>query len=147
MSKGHDSGMPQTHLVRAVRGDARAGFTLVELLVAIVFICVLSAIATQHIQDVKQHAYIAALQSDLHNLATAEEGYFIEYQTYTPSMPQDWFTPTVGDQYTITDANATGWAATVTRTNGVGLAVSSCHMASGTSETTATEWPGAPYCP
>jgi hypothetical protein len=62
-------------------------------------------------------------------------------------MPQDWFTPTVGDQYTITDANATGWAATVTRTNSVGLAVSSCHMASGTSETTATEWPGAPYCP
>jgi prepilin-type N-terminal cleavage/methylation domain-containing protein len=139
--------MPNRHSLVPATDKARTGFTMVELLVAIVFICVLSAIATQHIQDVKQHAYIAALQSDLHNLATAEEGYFVEYQTYAPSLPTDWFTPTVGDQFAITSASATGWSATVTRTNSQGLTVSSCHMASGTSETTASEWPGAPYCP
>ena len=108
---------------------------------------ILATISIQHIAEVKQHAYIAALQSDLRNLETAEEGYFVEYQTYTPSMPPDWYAPTTGDQYAITNATATGWAAVVTRTNAVGLTVSSCHMAAGTSETTASEWPGAPYCP
>jgi type IV pilus assembly protein PilA len=126
---------------------SRGGVTLIELLVVIIFISILATIAIQHITELKERAYIAAMESDLRNLETAEEAYFVEYQTYTPVMAVDWYTPTTGDQYTITAASGTGWSAVVTSTHAAGLGVTSCHMASGSAETTASEWPGAPYCP
>jgi Tfp pilus assembly protein PilE len=116
-------------------------------MVVVFFISILATIAIQHITELKEHAYIAAMQSDLRNLETAEEAYFVEYNTYTPSMTLDWYTPTTGDQYSITAASQTGWSAVVTSTHAAGLGVASCHMASGSAETTASEWPGAPYCP
>ena len=136
---------------RARRPDpkrvSRGGITLIELMVVIIIISILATIAIQHITELKERAYIAAMQSDLRNLETAEEAYFVEYQTYTPTMALDWYTPTTGDQYSITAASVTGWSAVVTSTHAAGLGVTSCHMASGSAETTATEWPGAPYCP
>jgi Tfp pilus assembly protein PilE len=124
-----------------------AGVTLVELMVVVFFISILATIAIQHITELKDRAYIAAMESDLRNLATAEEAYFVEYQTYTSSMSLDWYTPTTGDLYSITAATGTGWSAVVTSTHAAGLGVTTCHMASGSAETTASEWPGAPYCP
>jgi hypothetical protein len=85
--------------------------------------------------------------SDLNNLEEAEEAYFVEFNTYTPTMPVDRYMPTSNDTYTILTADFTGWSAVVTRQNDLGVGVNTCHMAVGSDETTATEWPGAPYCP
>ena len=120
---------------------------MIELILVIVIIGILTTLAVVHIARTKEHAYVAAMVSDLNNLEEAEEAYFVEYNTYTLSMPTDRYMTTNNNTYSITSANFTGWSAIVTRTNDLGVGVNTCHIASGTDETTATEWPGAPYCP
>src|SRR5665213_2968698 len=51
------------------------GFTLIELLIVVVIIGILAAIAIPKFAATKQRAYVAAVKTDLKNLATAEEGY------------------------------------------------------------------------
>ncbi len=126
---------------------ARPGFTLIELLMVMIIVAILAALMVQHIAEIKQHAYIATMQSDLRNLETAEEGYFVEFNTYAISLPVSRYTPSTNDTYSILSASVTGWSAVVTRLNDTGMGVTSCHIAVGTDETTATEWPGTPYCP
>ena len=51
------------------------GFTLIELLIVVVIIGILAAIAIPKFAATKQKAYVAAVKTDLKNLATVEEGY------------------------------------------------------------------------
>ncbi len=51
------------------------GFTLIELLIVIVIIGILAAIAIPKFAGTKEKAYMAAMKSDLRNLATYEESY------------------------------------------------------------------------
>ena len=53
----------------------RKGFTLIELLIVIVIIGILAAIAIPKFANTKDKAYVAAMKSDLRNLATYEEQY------------------------------------------------------------------------
>lgn len=124
-----------------------AGYTLIEVMLVLVIIGILATLAVVHIAQTKQHAYVATMVSDLNNLEEAEEAYFVEFNTYTLDIPTDRYMPSPNDTYTITSADFTGWSAVVSRLNDVGMGVTSCHLASGTAETTASEWPGAPYCP
>lgn len=126
---------------------ARSGFTLIELLVVLIIIGILATLAIVHIAYTKEHAYVAAMVSDLNNLEEAEEAYFVEFNTYTAAMPPDRYMPTSNDTYSITTADFTGWSAIVTRQNDLGAGLNTCHIATGSDETTASEWPGAPYCP
>jgi prepilin-type N-terminal cleavage/methylation domain-containing protein len=61
------------------RGGAR-GFSLVELLVALVILAVLVSIALNI-----DRAYLAVMQSDLRNFMTAQESYFSQYNAYAHS--------------------------------------------------------------
>ncbi len=63
------------------------GFTLIELLIVVVIIGILAAIAIPKFASTKQKAYVAAMKSDLMNLAAAEEAYFADYLSYTTTMP------------------------------------------------------------
>ncbi len=62
------------------------GFTLIELLVVITIIGILASIALPRYAYLKQKAYLAAVTSDLHNLVTAEEGYFATYDDYAGAI-------------------------------------------------------------
>ncbi len=60
----------------------RWGFTYIELVTALLLVGVLSAIATKALVRSKSRAFAAVVESDLRNLAVAQEDYFAERSTY-----------------------------------------------------------------
>ena len=93
---------------------SRKGFTLIELLIVVVIISILAAIAIPKFNNTKGKANWAAMRSDLHNLATAEETYFYENQAYTNDMNALKFHGSPGVQITINAGGQPGWSATST---------------------------------
>jgi prepilin-type N-terminal cleavage/methylation domain-containing protein len=89
----------------------RKGFTLIELLIVVVIIGILAAIAIPKFANTKEKAYVAAMKSDLKNLATAQEAYFSDNQVYTTSLPAGSYNETSGVTVTVNSATGTGWAA------------------------------------
>ena len=71
---------------RANRERGSAGFTLIELLIVVVIIGILAAIAIPQFSSTKEKAYVASMKSDLRNLATSQEAYFAENNTYASAV-------------------------------------------------------------
>src|SRR5438552_5831108 len=77
----------------------RQGFTLIELLIVVVIIGILAAIAIPKFANTKDKAYVAAMKSDLRNLATYEEQYAADNNgayfagTATTASPLQGFSP------------------------------------------------------
>lgn len=92
----------------------RRGFTLIELLIVVVVIGLLAAIAIPKFQNTKGKANAASLKSDLRNLATAQEAYFYENNTYTTNLAALNVNLTPGVTVTWGTANGSGWGARVT---------------------------------
>lgn len=92
----------------------RRGFTLIELLIVVVIIGILAAIAVPKFSQTKGRAYAASMKGDLRNLATAQEAYFFQWQTYSTDSTALNYATTNGVQLTITAANAGGWSAIAT---------------------------------
>jgi prepilin-type N-terminal cleavage/methylation domain-containing protein len=92
----------------------RPGFTLIELLIVVVIIGILAAIAIPKFQSTKGKANAAALKSDLHNLATAEEAYMFDTGMYTADRNLLKITTSSGVVLNIVTATASGWAASAT---------------------------------
>ena len=67
---------------RGYHARDRRGFTLIELLVTIVVLGILASISLK-IVGAKRHAYVATMQSDLHNMTTAQEMFYSDNLTYT----------------------------------------------------------------
>jgi type IV pilus assembly protein PilA len=109
----------------------RKGFTLIELLIVVVIIGILAAIAIPKFANTKDKAYVAAMKSDLRNLATYEEQYSADSngayfsgdgtaQGFTPSQnvtvsatvlptsPVTWNATASHSQSAKTCSNATG---------------------------------------
>jgi type IV pilus assembly protein PilA len=91
---------------------AQRGFTLIELLIVVVIIGILAAIAIPKFSATKGKAYYAAMKSDLHNLTTAQEGFFYDHAKYTNRLDSLQFKPSQGDSLIVVEATATGWSAT-----------------------------------
>ncbi len=61
---------------------AEKGFTLIELLVVIAIIGILAAIAIPQFAAYRRRAYTSDVKSNLKNAATAQEAYFVDFNTY-----------------------------------------------------------------
>lgn len=105
------------------------GFTLLELSIVLVIIAVLTAIAWPLYSGTKERAQIAAMQTDLRNLATAQEVHFSDRQVYASVASQ---LPVLLHESPdvavfIDSGTATGWGGTATH---AGTLVS-CRIANG----------------
>jgi prepilin-type N-terminal cleavage/methylation domain-containing protein len=100
------------------------GFTLIELLIVMVVIGVLAAIAVPKFSSVKEKAYVAAMKSDLRNLATYEETFAADsaglYFSGTVSGATSVQGFTASQNVSITAVAVTGppasWSASATHT-------------------------------
>jgi prepilin-type N-terminal cleavage/methylation domain-containing protein len=100
----------------------KKGFTLIELLIVVVIIGILAAIAIPKFANTKDKAYVAAMKSDMRNLATYEEQYAADNNgayfggTATTAAPLQGFTPS--QNVTVIAVNIAGpplaWTATAT---------------------------------
>ena len=115
--------------LEAPKLSSRNGFTLIELLMVVVIIGLLAAIAIPKFTNTKEKAYIAAMKTDLRNLATAEEAFFYDSAKYTLSFAQmNNYAPTVGVAITVNEATQKGWSATAISVN----TARRCYVFSGT---------------
>jgi len=96
---------------------AHQGFTLIELLIVVVIIGLLAAIAIPKFANTKEKATVASMKSDLRNLASAQESYWVETRTYYGGVipdPTFQYNPTVGVTITVVNATDAGWSARAT---------------------------------
>jgi type IV pilus assembly protein PilA len=98
----------------------KKGFTLIELLIVVVIIGILAAIAIPKFANTKDKAYVAAMKSDLRNLATYEEQYAADNNglyfpgVITMATPIQGFTPSQNVTVTavLVVGPPAGWTAT-----------------------------------
>ena len=102
----------------------KKGFTLIELLIVVVIIGILAAIAIPKFANTKDKAYVAAMKSDLRNMATYEEQYAADNGgayfsgTATMASPLQGFTPSQNVTVTVTATAGPppSWDATASHT-------------------------------
>ena len=100
----------------------KKGFTLIELLIVVVIIGILAAIAIPKFASTKDKAYVAAMKSDLRNLATYEEQYTADNNgayfggSATMATPLQGFSPSQNVSITVTNVAGppSSWTATAT---------------------------------
>jgi prepilin-type N-terminal cleavage/methylation domain-containing protein len=96
----------------------RRGFTLIELLMVLVIIGLLASVLIPRFANSREKAILAAMKSDLRNLASAQESYFYDQLSYTTvlaNLPS--FRTSTGVSITVGQATMGGWSATAVHTN------------------------------
>src|SRR5215216_164493 len=95
----------------------RKGFTLIELLIVVVIIGILAAIAIPKFANTKEKAVVASMKSDLRNLASTQESYWVENRTYNAGVIPNAvfaFLPSSGVTIVMVTATDAGWSARAT---------------------------------
>ena len=82
------------------------GFSLVELLVVVAIIGILSTIAVPQYSEYRKRAYDSAARSDVRNIITAQEMYYLDNNRYTANLGDlQGFKPSSGVQVTVSVSN------------------------------------------
>ncbi len=105
------------------------GFTLIELLVVIIIIGILAAIAIPVFLNQRKKGYQASMKSDLRTMATEEETYFTDFQTYvavpastgTAVVGPDTVTLSTGNTVQTTGAGVNGYCMKITSSKSTGV--------------------------
>ena len=113
----------------------KKGFTLIELLIVVVIIGILAAIAIPKFANTKDKAYVAAMKSDLRNMATYEEQYAADNGgayfsgTATAAAPLQGFSPSQNVTVIVTGVAGPppSWSATASHTQ----TAKTCDMTNG----------------
>jgi prepilin-type N-terminal cleavage/methylation domain-containing protein len=92
----------------------KKGFTLIELLIVVVIIGILASIAIPKFANTKAKARLAAIKTDLKNLATAQEAYLFDNGTYADDVAKLNFSGSQGVIVTVVQASPGGWSGTST---------------------------------
>jgi prepilin-type N-terminal cleavage/methylation domain-containing protein len=95
-----------------LRRTPETGFTLIEILAVCLIIGILALIALPRMGDSRGRAVKASMIADLHNLLTAEEGYFASNGSYSSNLAFLNVDPPLSNTVTINEATTTGWSAT-----------------------------------
>ena len=88
------------------------GFTLIELLIVVVVIGILATIAIPKFSRMREKSYVAAVTSDLKNVASQQEIYLDNHYSYASDVADMELTITDRVTITINEASGQGWAAT-----------------------------------
>lgn len=97
-------------------GSVRRGFTLVELLIAVVVVGLLAAMTIPRLGASKDRAFRATMKSDLRSLSTSQASHFYDTAVYTADLDlleTRGFQRSNGVSVTINEATLSGWSATV----------------------------------
>jgi prepilin-type N-terminal cleavage/methylation domain-containing protein len=99
------------------------GFTLIELLIVVVIIGILASIAIPKFSSTREKAYLAAMKTDLKNLATQQDIYYDGSYRFATQIADAGHSQSEGVNILINEATGTGWAASATH---LGLPGESC---------------------
>jgi type IV pilus assembly protein PilA len=99
------------------------GFTLIELMIVIAIIGILAAIAIPQFSAYRVRSYNSAAKADLRNMATAQEAYFVDNNTYAGDVAliendSFGFYRSRGVTPTVTDADTFGYTMTTVHESG-----------------------------
>jgi type IV pilus assembly protein PilA len=72
-----------TELNAGMSARNEKGFTLIELMIVIAIIGILAAIAIPQFSAYRKRAFNASAESDVRNLATSQEAYYVDKTKYT----------------------------------------------------------------
>ena len=75
--------------MKRLRLRAEEGFTLIELLVVIAIIGILAAIAIPQFAAYRRRGYDSDVKSNVKNLGTTQEAYFVDKNTYGSAAGSD----------------------------------------------------------
>ena len=94
------------------------GFTLIEIIIAIVLIGLLATIAVPRYQAHKRRAFLTTAQVELKILQQTQEMYFVDASTYALTLAQlDDFQASAKIPIVLVESTGMGWAATATYEN------------------------------
>lgn len=97
--------------------ERNRGFTLIELLMVVVIIGLLVSVLIPKFANSRDKGFQAAMKADLRNLASAQESYFYDHQTYTTSLSSLSFTGSRGVVLSVSEASGGGWSAEASHPN------------------------------
>ncbi len=93
------------------RTSHRPGFSLVELIVALLVVGVLVGLAMPRFNTYRRKAHVASMVSDLRNLAAAEEEFWNAMKSYSGDTTALELATSPSVTLALVSADSTGWSA------------------------------------